>query len=310
MYEAPPPERRIAYPPVVVGLTAACVVLFSVAVFSAIKANKSEEALAAAKVAAESRERALDEKLAASSSGLARVKAADQERDRRLIEAGNRIKELTAEIEKMRVVTTPEVGRAYATKSAMSSDADTSRKAQLLAEALAAYDRGNLQAAREGFEAILSIDRYDVGAREGLAMVLGRQPSGAWRSLNHAYLAKIDADSSMQRSASGVRYKVVDPGYVEKPNAFSKVMIRYDAKLVDGSVFDSTHDSEPLASPLASLVPALAEGVQLIGLRGRITIVSPSDRAFASQAQMAQMGVPADSVVVFEVELVEVDAHR
>jgi FKBP-type peptidyl-prolyl cis-trans isomerase FkpA len=86
-------------------------------------------------------------------------------------------------------------------------------------------------------------------------------------------------------------------------------VIRYDAKLVDGSVFDSTkfHDNEPFASGLASLVPALAEGLQLIGIRGKIMIVSPPERAFGSQAQV---GVPGDSVIIFEVQLIEVDGHR
>jgi len=307
MYEAPErPKREIPYPWIVAGLSALSLSLLIITVTDAFEASKNEDALAALRAESAAKESALKSKIDAMSAERASAVRANGPR---LAVAEKRIAELTAEIDKLRGETMPESGRTYAVNSAMSSDAVVSRKAQLLAEAVAAYDRGNLQAAMEKFEAIIAIDRFDVGAREGLAMVLGRLPGGTWTSLNHAYLAKMDADSSVKHTASGLRYKVIDPGYVDRPSVNSKVMIRYDAKLVDGSVFDSTkfHDNEPFASGLASLVPALAEGLQLIGIRGKIMIVSPPERAFGSQAQV---GVPGDSVIIFEVQLIEVDGHR
>ena len=61
---------------------------------------------------------------------------------------------------------------ALAAGSLIAQDGDTAaRKPQLLAEALKARDEGNLQAAKEKFQAILAIDAKDVGATEGLASV-------------------------------------------------------------------------------------------------------------------------------------------
>ncbi len=61
---------------------------------------------------------------------------------------------------------------ALAAGTLVAQDGDASaRKPMLLAEALKARDEGNLQAAKEKFEAILAIDPKDMGANEGLLSV-------------------------------------------------------------------------------------------------------------------------------------------
>jgi general secretion pathway protein D len=61
---------------------------------------------------------------------------------------------------------------ALAAGSLVAQDGDASaRKPMLLAEALKARDEGNLQVAKEKFEAILAIDPRDMGANEGLTSV-------------------------------------------------------------------------------------------------------------------------------------------
>jgi general secretion pathway protein D len=61
---------------------------------------------------------------------------------------------------------------ALAAGSLVAQDGDASaRKPMLLAEALKARDEGNLQTAKEKFEAILAIDPKDMGANEGLTSV-------------------------------------------------------------------------------------------------------------------------------------------
>jgi hypothetical protein len=61
---------------------------------------------------------------------------------------------------------------ALAAGTLVAQDGDAaSRKPLLLAEALKARDEGNLQVAKEKFEAILAIDPKDMGANEGLTSV-------------------------------------------------------------------------------------------------------------------------------------------
>jgi FKBP-type peptidyl-prolyl cis-trans isomerase len=121
---------------------------------------------------------------------------------------------------------------------------------------------------------------------------------------NDEFLAKIDADKSVTKTASGLRYKIVTPGTDPKPSATSLVKCLYTGKLVDGTVFDSTstRGNEPTEFPLNGVIPAWTEGVQLIGKGGKILIYAPANLAYGEQGQGP---IPGNSVLEFEVELVE-----
>jgi FKBP-type peptidyl-prolyl cis-trans isomerase len=121
---------------------------------------------------------------------------------------------------------------------------------------------------------------------------------------NDEFLAKIDADKSVTKTASGLRYKIVTPGTDPKPSASSLVKCLYTGKLVDGTVFDSTstRGNEPTEFPLNGVIPAWTEGVQLIGKGGKIVIYAPANLAYGEQGQGP---IPGNSVLEFEVELVE-----
>ncbi len=78
---------------------------------------------------------------------------------------------------------------AFAVGSLVAQDGEAAaRKPLLLAEALKARDEGNLQAAKEKFEAILAIDPKDIGANEGLTSVNA--------ALVEAVMAKEKADAA------------------------------------------------------------------------------------------------------------------
>jgi FKBP-type peptidyl-prolyl cis-trans isomerase len=129
--------------------------------------------------------------------------------------------------------------------------------------------------------------------------------AGKWGKTNDEFLAKLDADKSVTKTASGLRYKIVTPGSAVKPTAASTVKCRYEGKLVDGKVFDSTktRNNEPTKFPLSGVIKAWTEGVQLIGVGGKIVLYCPADLAYGEQGQGP---VPGKSVLEFEVELVEI----
>ncbi len=93
---------------------------------------------------------------------------------------------------------------ALAAGSLVAQDGDASaRKPMLLAEALKARDEGNLQAAKEKFEAILAIDPKDMGANEGLTSVNA--------ALAEAAAAKQNADAKAAAPADGATAPAVAP---------------------------------------------------------------------------------------------------
>ena len=84
---------------------------------------------------------------------------------------------------------------ALAAGTLVAQDGDAaSRKPLLLAEALKARDEGNLQVAKEKFEAILAIDPKDMGANEGLTSVNA--------ALSEAAAAKKSADAAAAAKAA------------------------------------------------------------------------------------------------------------
>ena len=84
---------------------------------------------------------------------------------------------------------------ALAAGTLVAQDGDASaRKPMLLAEALKARDEGNLQAAKEKFEAILAIDPKDMGANEGLTSVNA--------ALAEASASKQSADAAAVKAAA------------------------------------------------------------------------------------------------------------
>ncbi len=129
--------------------------------------------------------------------------------------------------------------------------------------------------------------------------------AGKWGKQNEEFLAKIDADKSVTKTASGLRYKILVPGSAVKPTKESTVKCRYEGKLADGKVFDSTktRNNEPTEFPLSGVIPAWTEGVQLIGVGGKIMLYCPAALAYGEEGRP---GIPGKSVLEFEVELVEI----
>ena len=125
------------------------------------------------------------------------------------------------------------------------------------------------------------------------------------KEANTAFLAKVDADKTVTRTASGLRYRIDKPGSGAKPVASSQVTCRYTGQLHDGKVFDSTKDrnNEPVTFALNEVIPGWTEGLQLVAKGGVIHLWIPANLAYGEQEQDV---IPAGSVLEFEIELVDV----
>ena len=125
-----------------------------------------------------------------------------------------------------------------------------------------------------------------------------------WTDANAAFLAKLDADAAVTKTASGLRYQILVPGSAEKPTATSKVKVLYTGKLCDGKVFDTTDNKggQPIELSLAGVVKGWTEGLQLVGKGGKIHLWVPAELGYGNQTGGP---LPAGSVLDFEVELVD-----
>ena len=105
---------------------------------------------------------------------------------------------------------------------------------------------------------------------------------------------------------SGLQYKVVKEGSGKTPTDSSDVKIHYEGKLLDGTVFDSSYDSEePTSLNMGFLIPGMVEGLKLMKEGAQYVFYIPQDLGYGEYSPGETL--PAYSTLIFEIELISVD---
>lgn len=120
------------------------------------------------------------------------------------------------------------------------------------------------------------------------------------------FLEENKAKEGVTTTESGLQYRVITEGTGVKPKATDTVTVHYSGKLLDGTEFDSSYSrNEPATFDLNSVIPGWTEGLQLMPQGSKWELVIPSELAYGPGANGP---IPPNSVLVFEVELLEVKA--
>jgi FKBP-type peptidyl-prolyl cis-trans isomerase FkpA/FKBP-type peptidyl-prolyl cis-trans isomerase FklB len=129
--------------------------------------------------------------------------------------------------------------------------------------------------------------------------------ASAEKKASEPYLAKAAAEKGATKTASGLVYKEVKAGAGDAPKATDTVKVHYTGKLTDGTVFDSSvQRGEPATFPLNGVIKCWTEGVQMMKVGGKATLVCPSDIAYGDQGRPPQ--IKPGATLVFDVELLEI----
>ncbi len=106
-------------------------------------------------------------------------------------------------------------------------------------------------------------------------------------------------------TASGLQYEVIKKAEGAQPKASDVVTVHYEGKLTDGSVFDSSIErGSPIDLPVSGVIPGWVEGLQLMHVGEKYKLYIPSELAYG--AQSPSPAIPANSVLVFELELLAI----
>lgn len=110
----------------------------------------------------------------------------------------------------------------------------------------------------------------------------------------------------VQTTASGLQYKVITEGNGAMPNDSSIVSVHYTGTLLDGTKFDSSVDrGQPMEFPVKAVIPGWTEMLKLMKVGEKVTAWIPSELGYGPR----QAGpIPANSLLVFEMELLEIKA--
>lgn len=109
------------------------------------------------------------------------------------------------------------------------------------------------------------------------------------------------------KSASGLIFNEILAGVGKQATAQSTCVVHYHGTLTDGTVFDSSVDrGSPAKFPIRNVIAGWQEGVALMRVGGKATLVVPSDLAYGDKGSPPV--IPAGATIIFEVELLEVVA--
>ena len=113
----------------------------------------------------------------------------------------------------------------------------------------------------------------------------------------------LDNNLNAEPTGSGLYYVVNSTGNGDVPNINSIVTVAYKGTLTDGTIFDQS-SSSGATFPLSNVIQGWQEGIPLFSEGGSGILLIPSVLGYGNQAIGS---IPANSVLIFEVTLLNVD---
>jgi FKBP-type peptidyl-prolyl cis-trans isomerase len=119
------------------------------------------------------------------------------------------------------------------------------------------------------------------------------------------FLDKNAKEDGIKITESGLQYKVVKEGTGIKPTDENSVLIHYEGKLIDGTIFDSSFgNEEPVKLDMDYLIPGMTEALKMMSEGSEYIIYVPSELGYGEYSP-AEI-IPAYSTLIFDIELVKV----
>lgn len=123
---------------------------------------------------------------------------------------------------------------------------------------------------------------------------------------NDAFLSKNKSVAGVVTTTSGLQIKTLRGGEGKSPTDDDVVLIKYKGTLRDGTVFD---ENPQAAMPVGGVVPGFSEALKKMQRGGHYTVWIPGDLGYGpnppTNPQTGQPGLPANALLVFDVELLE-----
>ena len=108
----------------------------------------------------------------------------------------------------------------------------------------------------------------------------------------------------IKETPTGLQYRVLKEGDGASPSKTDRVKVHYVGKLMDGSEFDSSIErGEPTEFGLNQVIKGWTEGLQLMKVGAKYEFFIHPKIAYG---QRARPKIPANSVLIFEVELLDI----
>lgn len=138
-------------------------------------------------------------------------------------------------------------------------------------------------------------------AVSGTAGVVAKQGDNA------QFLSWNAGQAGVRTTASGLQYRVIEPGEGTTPTDTDLTLVNYAGSLRDGTQFDASQQPTPMSPK--QVVPGFGEGLKLMPKGAKYRFWIKPELAYGADAQTdPQTGrdvIPGNSVLVFDVEMVD-----
>ena len=150
----------------------------------------------------------------------------------------------------------------------------------------------------------------------GIAVAIAGGAALAWfgtatvvaeRADNASFLAANKAVDGVTETASGLQIQTITEGTGASPADSDVALVNYKGTLRNGEEFDASQQPTPL--PVANMIPGFTEGLKLMKKGGKYRLWIKPELGYGSEAKTdprtGREVIPADSLLIFEVELLE-----
>ena len=132
---------------------------------------------------------------------------------------------------------------------------------------------------------------------------------GPNRDAGIKFLRENALKDSVITTASGLQYKVLVKGEGEGPQTTDKVLVNYEGRLVDGTIFDASnkHGDKPASFRADQVIKGWTEALTMMPVGSKWRLFIPQELAYGER----NMGnIKPFSTLIFDVELVGIDKPK
>lgn len=125
------------------------------------------------------------------------------------------------------------------------------------------------------------------------------------RQRGEEFLKTNSKKDGVKSTESGLQYKVIEAGKGDKPKAENTVVVHYEGRTLNGSIFDSSYErKEPASFGVKQVIPGWTEALQLMPKGAKWELYIPSKLAYGPGGFPPKIG--PNELLVFKVELVDI----
>lgn len=161
---------------------------------------------------------------------------------------------------------------------------------------------------KKGFVAALRKDTTHFHAEAATKLyrdrmeIVRKKKEEAAKQVGRDWLAQNAKQDGVVVTPSGLQYKVITAGTGEIPSADDEVTVKYEGKLIDGTIFDSSYTRNPQTSKFKAnqVIKGWTEALTMMPVGSKWELYIPEDLGYGAR----QAGkIPPFSTLIFTVEL-------